>query len=247
MSDDKDASTERRAMVEQMRSAQARKERVRSVAILGACVVIVVGLLGVAVVKFVNDGDAGDSGDAQDGSLGVAASAAGCDDVLTKKPTGSDRSGAEGSHVDIGTPVTYPANPPAFGRHWPNYLQGAEYRSFYSPDDRPELQRMVHSLEHGHTLIWYDATIKEGSQDYKALQAVADSYDGTTTYVNILPWTSADGGAFPDGKHVALTHWAGQGEEQQGVWQYCAEPSGEVIEDFVTEYPNTDSPEPGAI
>jgi len=44
-------NTERRAMVEQMRAEQARKERMRSLAILGTCIVIVVGLLGVAVFK----------------------------------------------------------------------------------------------------------------------------------------------------------------------------------------------------
>ena len=32
-----------------------------------------------------------------------------------------------------------------------------------------------------------------------------------------------------------------------GVWQYCAEPSGEVVDQFVKDYPYTDSPEPSAM
>ncbi|MFL6024549.1 MAG: DUF3105 domain-containing protein [Marmoricola sp.] len=198
-------------MVEQMRAEQARKERMRSLAILGTCVLVVIGLLGVAVFKYVadkRDQDALDNLTLQ--KIGVPASAAGCESITTEKPTGSNKSGAPGSHVAIGTKVTYPTAPPAFGQHWPNFLTSVEYRNFYSPKDRPEIERMVHGLEHGHTLIWYDDTIKVGSAEYKDLQAIANKYDGTTTYVNILPWTSADGSAFKDDKHVVLTHWAGR-------------------------------------
>jgi len=241
----KDAkSAERRAKVEQLRAEQARSERIRSLAILGACVAVVLGLLGVAVVKYVqNDGD---PGDVAIGKLGVRASEAGCDKIVTKAPTGLNRSGVKGNHVEIGTKVSYPENPPAFGQHWPNYLQASEYRNFYSPDDRPELERMVHSLEHGHTLIWYDDTVTTGSKAYRDLEAIARAYDGTTTYINVVPWLPTDGGAFPEGKHVALTHWAGSPSDQKGVWEYCGKPSGAVIEDFVDQYPNTDAPEGGA-
>lgn len=179
--------------------------------------------------------------------IGATGSAAACDKVITKEPTGTERSGAGGNHVATGTKITYQEAPPAFGQHWPNFLTGSEIRNFYSPDDRPELERVVHSLEHGHTLIWYDDTIKDGSQEYKDLQAIAQKYSDSTTYVNILPWKATDGGAFPDGKHVALTHWAASGDKQTGVWQYCGKPSGSVIKTFVKDYPNTDAPEPGSI
>ena len=45
----------RRAIAEQMRKEQARKERRRSLLILGACVVVVLGLLGTAVFVYVQD------------------------------------------------------------------------------------------------------------------------------------------------------------------------------------------------
>ena len=49
--------------------------------------------------------------------------------------------------------------------------------------------------------------------------------------------------------HVALTHWSmggtnGNPEGQHGVWQYCKDVSGEVVEQFMDDYPYTDSPEP---
>ena len=45
----------RRAIAEQMRQEQARKERRRSLLILGTCVVVVLGLLGTAVFVYVQD------------------------------------------------------------------------------------------------------------------------------------------------------------------------------------------------
>ncbi|MCW2854850.1 MAG: hypothetical protein JWR52_465 [Marmoricola sp.] len=240
-------NVERREMVEKMRAEQARKERARSMLILGVCVLIVIGLLVPAIWSLVKSNhDKSVLANKSLSSIGVSASAAACDKTITKTPAGLSRSGVNGNHVAIGTTITYPDSPPAFGQHWPNYLQASEYRNFYSPQDRPELERMVHSLEHGHTLIWYDDTIKAGSQAYKDLQAIADKYSGTTTYVNVVPWKPTDGPAFPAGKHVVLTHWEGSSSTQQGVWEYCGQPSGAVISSFVTKYPNSDSPEGGA-
>lgn len=241
-------NVERRAMVEKMRQEQARKERMRSMAILGVSVVAVIGLLAAALIPYLKDKkEQSDVAGTPVDKIGVSASAAACNDVIKKKPTGTEKSGSNGNHVAVGTKITYAEAPPAFGQHWPNFLTTAEIRNFYSPDDRPEVERMVHSLEHGHTLIWYDDTIKSGSDEYKDLEAIAQKYANTTTYVNILPWKTTDGAAFPDGKHVALTHWAGSGDNQEGVWQYCGKPSGAVIKQFVKDYPNTDSPEPGAM
>ena len=41
--------------VEQMRREQARKERTRSLAILGGCIVVVVGLLAAALIPYIKD------------------------------------------------------------------------------------------------------------------------------------------------------------------------------------------------
>ena len=233
--------TERQARVEALRKEQARKERTRSVAILGACVIVVIGLLAAALVPYIKDQRAQAKAEGTPISeLGVTTSAADCTGVSSKDATGS------GQHLTIGQSIPYTDAPPAFGSHWGNFLSGSEIRTFYSPSDRPELERVVHSLEHGHTILWYDDTIKTGSKEYKQIQQIADKL-GLDSYFMAVPWTSDDenGKSFPDGKHVALTHWTGP-ENQKGVTQYCGAPSGKVIGDFVKKYPKTNAPEPNA-
>jgi hypothetical protein len=230
---------ERRAIVEQMRKEQARKERARSLAILGVCVVIVVALLGSAIFVYVKDQRAKDEAAAAPMSdIGVSRSAASCSPVQKKAATGNN------VHVTVGQKIPYPDAPPAFGRHWGNFLQGSEIRNLYTTKDRPQLERMVHSLEHGHTILWYDDTVKPGTSSYKAIQAMADKLDASA-YFMAAPWMAADGGDFPSGKHVALTHWTGP-ENQQGITQYCAAPSGSVVASFMKAYPPDDAPEPGS-
>lgn len=232
-------NAERKALVEKMRQEQQRKERRRSMLILGGCVIVVVGLLAAALVPYIKDKREDDRIAATDvEKLGATKTAASCDDVTEKSAEGS------GDHKPEGTDIVYPDAPPAFGPHWGNFLTGAEIRNFYTPEDRPELERMVHSLEHGHTFLWYDDTIKPDSAEYKVLENIASKFSDDP-YFNVLPWKSTDGEAFPDGKHVALTHWTGP-DNQKGVWQYCGKASGSVIADFVEKYPSDNSPEPGA-
>lgn len=232
-------NNERRALVEQMRQDQARKERRRSMLILGGCIFVVVGLLAAALIPYLQDkADKNKLAKAKIASIGVKKALADCDDVTTKSAEGS------GDHKTIGVPLSYPDTPPAFGPHWPNFPQGSEIRTFYSPTDRPEKERLVHSLEHGHTILWYDDTITPGSKEYKDLEAIASKFE-SDGYFMTAPWTEADGGTFPEGKHLALTHWTGP-EKQTGVWQYCAKPSGEAVQDFTEKYTPENSPEPGA-
>ena len=60
------------------------------------------------------------------------------------------------------------------------------------------------------------------------------------------PWTSEDGKDFPDGEHIAFTHWSADlaTGKSEGVWQYCSAPSGEALEQFMKDYPYYDAPEP---
>ena len=118
-----------------------------------------------------------------------------------------------------------------------------QYRSFYSARDRPAKELLVHSLEHGYTVIWYDETIAGQPGAIADLKALATRYP-PGEFVVVAPWTAKDGASFPTG-HVALTHWTGP-ENPAGVWQYCGKPSGQVIRDFVSRYPKSNSPEPDA-
>ena len=77
------------------------------------------------------------------------------------------------------------------------------------------------------------------------LQGIAEKLQGTGNMrlkFKAVPWTEDDGKAFPDGQHVAFTHWAKESkekgakkDEQVGVFQYCSKPSGEALNDFMPE------------
>ena len=152
--------------------------------------------------------------------------------------------------------VTYATAPPAFGNHWnePDAAPAAFERKFYSPEDRPEVESLVHNLEHGYTVLWYDETVADDEAAVTELRGLAAKFadsDNLRSKFIAVPWTSEDGAPFPDSMHVAFSHWSvgGDGDpsgEQTGAWQYCSETSGEALDTFMTEYPYTDSPEPEA-
>jgi hypothetical protein len=126
-------------------------------------------------------------------------------------------------------------------------------RKFYTAKDRPDVGYLVHNLEHGYNILWYDETVADDDKQVAAVEAIANKFPGTDFENKFIaaPWTADDGEPFPDGAHVALTHWSmggtnGNPEGQQGITQYCDAPSGEVVAQFVEDYPYTDSPEPGA-
>ena len=115
-----------------MRKEQARKERRRSLLILGGCVVVVVGLLAAALIPYVNNQRAEKKAEGTPlADIGVSTSAAACDPVKAVDATGS------GQHINPPQRIPYSQSPPAFGAHWPNYLQGSEIRNFYTTSDRP--------------------------------------------------------------------------------------------------------------
>ena len=152
-------------------------------------------------------------------------------------------------HVTPGTQIDYGPMPPAFGQHYDSWEDMG--RKFYS-DDRPDLGFLVHNLEHGYTVMWYDETVADDPDQLAVVKGLANKFDGDNfrNKFKAVPWTEEDGDPFPDGQHIALTHWStgGPGEvdqsKQTGVHQYCSEPSGAALEDFMTQYPYMDSPEP---
>jgi hypothetical protein len=236
---------DRRAVVEQMRREQKRKERRKSLLILGAAVTVGAIIIGYAVWAAVQESET----DGRDlASIGVAASEAGCQEVTTAKAEGNNDHRAEGEDI------AYDQSPPAAGPHWGQFLTGNQIRKFWTTDDRPPVERLVHSLEHGHTILWYDETIADDEQALEELRSIAGKFPSNTDFSDkfmAAPWTAEDGDPFPDGTHVALTHWSmggtnGNPEGQLGVWQYCSDVSGEVVDQFMQDYPYSDSPEPGA-
>ena len=244
----KTAKTDRQAKIDQIRSKQKGAERRRGFMIVGVCVVIAVLIVGAAAYRpLMNWWDLRQFRDQGVADIGAPASV--CGEVETKTATGSSE------HVPTGTPVPYKDSPPAFGPHWnePGVAPAPIDRHLYT-DDRPELESLVHNLEHGYTILWFDESIAGDDEAMNQLTAIADKFTDDNNFRDkfiAAPWTSKDGDPFPDGQHVALTHWSAGGEDasegsQVGVWKYCSDVSGAALEDFMLKYPYTDSPEPTA-
>lgn len=244
----KTAKSDRQATIEKLRKQQKRAESRRGFAIIGVCATIGVLIVGAAAYQPIKGWwDQRGFSDTDLASIGAPASV--CGEVTTESAEDT------GTHVEESQQVTYEQSPPAFGPHW-NVLGLAPVpigREFYTDADRPELEQLVHNLEHGFTVLWYDETIADDSGAITELRAIARKFSDTTDRRNafiVAPWTAEDGGDFPDGQHVALTHWSagGAGEtdptKHVGVWQYCQAPSGEAVDVFVRDYPQLDSPEP---
>jgi hypothetical protein len=234
---------DRRAVIEQMRRDQQRSERRRTILVISVCAVVALVIVGLAAIPLIKQNNLTKGPLA---SIGTSEEAAGCQPLVKKKATGNQE------HKPEGTPITYPDAPPAFGAHYP--VTAPFERKFYAGSDRPEIPYVVHNLEHGYSLLWYDETIADDSDQLAVVKGIAAKFEGTklTDKFIALPWTSKDGKAFPKGTHVALTHWSAGGDpsdvsKQEGIWQYCAEPSGAVVKKFMKDYPYTDSPEPQAM
>ena len=241
--------TDRQRVVEQMRAQQKAAERRRGLTVVAVCVVVAVLIVGLAAYQPVKSWwDTRHYRSEDLSQIGAPASA--CGKVSTKPATGNQQ------HLADGSPISYADAPPAFGKHYIDPDPMA--RKFYSAADRPALGTLVHNLEHGYTIVWYDQTAAKDSTQMSQLRAISSKFAGTTDLrdkFKAVPWTTADGNPFPDGQHVAFTHWSVGGVKaasaghanQVGVWQYCSAVSGAALKTYMLDYPYTDSPEPGAM
>lgn len=232
---------DRRAVTEQLRREEARRERRRGMLFLGGCLLVVLVIMGAALVPYLRHQQRLHAlDDTAVAAIGVPLSRAGCSPVRTRAATGNN------VHVPEGTEVQYPEAPPAYGEHYPT--TAAFDRKFYAPGDRPALGHLVHNLEHGYNVVWYDDQVAADSDQLDQLRAISRKY--VQQKFIVVPWLPSDGAAFPEGKHVAITHWYANPDdlrEQRGIWRYCATTSGAAVADFTEHYPYTDSPEPNAM
>jgi hypothetical protein len=244
----KQAKTDRQAVIEQLRTQQKSAERRRGLAIVGVCVVVALLIIGLAAFRPIkNWWDLRQFRNVDIDKIGAPASV--CGEETTKKATGNQQ------HVPDGQAIFYPDSPPAFGEHYgtPDPMT----RKLYTEGDRPELGTLVHNLEHGYTILWYDETVADDTEQMNELRGIADKFAGTSNFrfkFKAVPWLESDGKAFPDDQHIAFTHWSIGGSDQDvstakqvGVWQYCSGVSGAALNDFMLKYPYLDSPEPNAM
>jgi hypothetical protein len=244
----KSAKSERQALIDSAMKKQRSAEKRRSNIIVTVCVVIALGLVGAAAYQPIkNQFDLQQYGGLEVAEVGAPASV--CEPVVTQDAVGA------GEHVAQGTEVTYETSPPSFGPHWnaAGIAPAAFDEKFYSADDRPPVEALVHNLEHGYTILWYDETVADDAGQMSEIRAIAKKFDVDDTNFRLkfiaAPWLESDqdGEPFPEGQHVAMAHWTGEGETSAGVVQYCSETSGEALDTFMADYPYTDAPEAGAI
>ena len=243
------ARNDRQAKIDAIRAQQRSAERRQGRAIVVVCIVVAALIIGLAAYKPIkNWWDLRQFRNVDLASIGAPASV--CQKVTTKPATGNQQ------HVQEGTPLNYTDAPPAFGEHY--YNPDPMARKFYTSADRPALGTLVHNLEHGYTIVWYDETAAKDQQEMTELRGIASKMAGTSnlrTKFKAVPWESSDEGgkSFPNGQHIAFTHWSvgknpsQDGSGQLGVWQYCSSVSGAALQKFMLDYPYTDSPEPGAM
>jgi Protein of unknown function (DUF3105) len=228
---------DRRARVEAMRREQLAKERRKSGIIVALAVVVGIALvIAAALPAYLNKRH--DPAKKSLSSFGVSATAASCNAVKTTNGTNTD---ALRTHVADGTVEKYKTVPPSYGPHWATPVLSS--RPFYTVKDRPEMEQLVHNLEHGYTIVWYDTTIK-GAQltALKGLSASARTRDETAPSKFIVSaWDNAYG-KFPAGKHIGISHWGAASSHVQ----LCGKVSGGAVTNFIKKYPAADSPEPSA-
>lgn len=231
----KSVVADRKAKLDELRRQQKAAERRRTLLVGGVAGLLVLGLVAAVAVVILRQVRAGDIT-----KIGVAAAAASCDPVTSDKVTGASDHVGPGTPTPAVTEVQYATSPPSSGKHFA--VPEAPSRAFYTASDRPRLETLVHNLEHGYTIVWYDEkTPKAQQEELKKLAPVGRKDDNAGPKFIVSAWDSSRG-AFPAGKNIAISHWG----LKQGHRQYCGSVSGTVIKDFVKKYPFSDSPEPNA-
>src|SRR5699024_6012175 len=210
--------------------------------VVGLCVLVAIAILAWPVYMFVTDSMLRATPRHE---VGVPAAQADCLPEESNPATGNQE------HVPDGTRVPYPRLPPDSG---PHYNVWAPFgTTFYDMSDRPEIENLVHNLEHGYTILWYNADTAS-AEEKKELEVLAGTFNGTDPSTNkfiTAPWSpTTDGGAFPEDTDFLLTRWTADPQnptdvsQQFGVRQGCAELSGEAVVQFMERHPQPASPEP---
>lgn len=145
-----------------------------------------VGLAAVYTLFFSGGGGGGSAVEAQ--SLSQQGNSALLQDVQTFDSGGRN-------HVSQGTDVQYDTLPPVSGDHW-----GATRRPGFYEEVQP-YEALVHNLEHGHVVVYYDPAALTDEAEAK-LKAYANRYTSNWASVLVVPNPKDD----PEAAYV-MTAW----------------------------------------
>jgi hypothetical protein len=150
----------------------------------------------------------------------------GCDTIENPKDPGLGH--LDNATLDQQPPEALYSDRPAFGgQHYGNWIKTGVY------DELIDERALVHNLEHGYILAYYDESADEEQVD--ALKAEAEKHiDGKYKKIIVSPWD----GEFPkEGKNFAFVAWAHR--------QQCEEFDADVFSVFVEQFhsANGDAPE----
>jgi len=246
----KQVSHDRKARIAELQRQQKARENRLRMQIIAGCVALLVVLTG-AIAFAVKDATSKQPDNAIE-AIGVTEAAASCD------PVTNDKAGGNGKHVGPGTAtpktlkVKYDTIPPSNGPHFPEPATPNK-SFFYTAADRPPMEDLVHNLEHGYTILWYDVAAGDAKKaQLEELARVTNKLDSAKDKFIVSAWDPTYG-ELPAGKKFALSHWsATMGVDgktvasQAGHRQLCGDISGAVVKAFVQKYPLTSAPEPGA-
>jgi hypothetical protein len=228
---------DRRAKVEAMRREQQAREKRKSMLFIVLAIVVGVGLVAAATIPAYLS-KRNDPANKSLASFGVSAAEASC----TTPTNDAFDNAKDREHKPDGTTIHYATVPPSYGDHWASPIFPA--RPFYTAKDRPPMERLVHNLEHGYTVLWYDDTVKgDQLQELENLATSAREQDavGPNKKFIVSAWDDAYG-TLPEGKHIAMSHWGADKAHRM----MCGQVSGEAVQNFISQFPSTDAPEPNA-
>lgn len=218
--------TNRRKLIEEQRKKVRAKERRNTILTIVISSIVGVALIGSAVYF---GSKSREKKDQALNVIGVPAASAGCTEPKEEEIPAEAKDDAVKHTNDR---VEYPISPPSSGRHNGTWLPAGS-KKFYSRDEAPMIEKAVHNLEHGYTVVWYDNKVPD--DQVELLKQIGEAAEGKLL---LIPWNRAD---FPEEKHIVMTSWA--------MKQSCSSVSGEAIEDFKDKYGglNSKAPEKTAI
>ena len=230
----KRASQDRKARLAEIQKQQKAKERKVVAGIVVGCVVLLVALAG--VVGFAIN----DARGKQLPNLGVSLAAAKCGQVTDDGQGGSQEHVGPGTQKPDEITVKYDTVPPSHGAHF--VQPDISGRDFYTASDRPVVETLVHNLEHGYTILWYDASKVKDTALLKDVAKQADKLSQSSGKFKAVAWDESRG-KLPAGTPYVMSHWGTDG----GHRQFCENLSGAAVVDFVKKFPSSDAPEPNGM